>query len=73
MTKQEKTFEEAMQELQTIVQTLESGKLGLEESLEAYKEGMAVSKYCEEKLAKAKESVVTIMKENEEVAFDEEK
>lgn len=67
-----KTFEQAMQELQEVVQKLESGKLGLEESLNVYKEGMELSKYCKEQLLEAKESVVTIMKDNQEVEFNEE-
>ena len=69
---EEKTFEAAMHELEAVVQKLESGQLTLDESLAAYKQGMELSHYCKQKLADAKESVVTIMKENEEVNFNSE-
>ena len=68
----EKTFEQAMEELKQVVEKLESGNLSLDESLSTYNEGMELSKYCQQKLADAKASVVTIMQENgEEKSFKE--
>ena len=54
-----KTFEELLKELQEVVNSLESGKLSLEESVEAYKKGMNLSLECKKRLEEAKNVVVT--------------
>ncbi len=54
-------FEEALQELEAQVQLLESGELSLEQSLEAFKYGVGLSKCCMEKLAAARQEVEQIM------------
>ena len=46
-------FETAMSELEKIVQTLESGKIGLEDSIQAYERGVALRQHCESKLKDA--------------------
>jgi exodeoxyribonuclease VII small subunit len=46
MSKSEPTFEEAMKRLETIVQAIEQGKIGLEESIKQYEEGMALIRRC---------------------------
>ena len=56
-------FEELLKELQEIVQTLESGQLSLEESIEKYQRGMELSILCKRKLEDAKEIVVKKMNE----------
>lgn len=53
-----KTFEQLLKELQEIVNSLESGKLSLEESVEAYKKGMSLSLECKKRLEEAKSVVV---------------
>ena len=55
---EEKKFEELLQELQEIVTSLENGKLSLEESVELYQKGMALSLECKKRLELAKEVVV---------------
>lgn len=39
-------FEDAMKELETIVQNLERGELPLEESLQLFERGMALARQC---------------------------
>ncbi len=53
-----KTFEQLLKELQDVVNNLESGKLSLEESVEAYKKGMTLSLECKKRLEEAKSVVV---------------
>lgn len=53
-----KTFEQLLKELQDVVNSLESGKLSLEESVEAYKKGMTLSLECKKRLEEAKNVVV---------------
>ena len=51
------TFEQALLALEEIVNKLEVGTLSLEESLVAYEEGIALSRFCAEKLELAKQKV----------------
>jgi exodeoxyribonuclease VII small subunit len=47
------TFEQAFERMEAIVEKLESGDATLEESLEAYEEGMALAKLCAGRLQDA--------------------
>lgn len=57
MGKQKLTFEEALKQLETIADQIEQGKIGLEESITKYEEGMALVKQCREILAKAEHRI----------------
>lgn len=52
-----KNFESAIQELEKLVADLEAGNLTLEESLVAYKRGVALSAYCQRTLDDAEMQV----------------
>lgn len=54
------SFEEALQELETIVGSLESGSAPLEKSIESYERGMALKQHCEKKLSAAQEKIEKI-------------
>ncbi|NLC94582.1 MAG: exodeoxyribonuclease VII small subunit [Bacilli bacterium] len=56
----EKTFEQAMNELEEIVKRLESGTTNLEESIELYKKGLDLYSFCFNKLKEAEKLVVKI-------------
>ncbi len=62
--KEEKTFEESLVELETIVKELESGNVDLEKAIERYSEAMKLAKTCSDKLNNATEKVNQILKEN---------
>lgn len=51
------TFEAALAELETIAQGMESGKLGLEESLAAYQRGIVLLEHCRSALAAAEQKI----------------
>ena len=51
------TFEDALSELETLVQTMERGDLALEASLTAYQRGVSLLRYCQERLGAAEETV----------------
>jgi len=53
----ETSFEAALAELETIVEAMESGELPLEESLAAYKRGVALVKAAHARLSAAEEQV----------------
>ena len=55
-------FEDAMKKLEKIVAELESGSLGLDESLKKYEEGIALSSFCTKKLNEAQKKVQVLSK-----------
>ncbi|HZX32677.1 MAG TPA: exodeoxyribonuclease VII small subunit [Rhodocyclaceae bacterium] len=61
-------FEAALAELETIVQSMEGGKLELEESIGAYRRGMVLLKHCQQQLADA-EQQIRILENGEAKAF----
>ncbi len=54
---QKKTFEKAMQQLEQIVADLEAGDIPLDKALQKFEEGMALSKYCTERLDETEKKV----------------
>jgi exodeoxyribonuclease VII small subunit len=59
----EKRFEDAIRELEDIVRRLESGDLPLEESIKIFEEGVALSRYCFNKLEEAEKRVSILVKD----------
>lgn len=57
------SFEQAMQELETLVRRLEEGRLPLEEAIQAYEKGTALKNHCQAKLQAAKLKVDQIVLE----------
>jgi len=57
------TFEQAMQQLEQIVQEMESGKLTLESALVKFEEGIKLSRFCSKKLEET-EKKITLLIEN---------
>ncbi len=53
----DKTFEEIMFDLESIVKELENDSLPLEVALEKYKQGIELSKMCHDRLSKAKDVI----------------
>jgi exodeoxyribonuclease VII small subunit len=51
------SFEAALQELESIVRTLEGGATPLEESLKAYERGIALRDYCQQTLGQAEQKI----------------
>lgn len=56
------SFEKAMERLEQIVDNLESGELGLEESIKVFEEGVQLSKTCYKKLSEAQLKVKKLIK-----------
>ncbi len=57
-----KKFEEALQELETIVQRLEDGNLSLDESLALFEDGIKLSRLCSQRLDEAEKRVEILLK-----------
>lgn len=56
----EMSFEQAMSELEGVVDRLERGEVPLEESIKLYERGAELKKRCEDKLKEAEEKVAMI-------------
>lgn len=64
MGSNKKKFEDAIAELELIVNKLEKGELSLDESIEYFQKGIELSKYCTKRLDEVEKKVV-ILTENE--------
>ena len=62
--KKEKTFEDSVRELETIVSELESGELDLDKSISKYTEAMKLIENCESKLNSATETINKLVEKN---------
>ena len=63
----EKSFEDALKELEVIVKELESGNVELDNAIDKYTEAMTLVKECDEELKTATEKVNKILTENKEL------
>ncbi len=54
------TFEEAMKELERLVDALDKGDISLDEAIAAYDRGSKLKDHCQKKLNEAKMKVETI-------------
>ena len=54
------TFEEAMRELEKLVDGLDKGDVSLDEAIAAYDRGSQLKDYCQKKLHEAKMKIETI-------------
>ncbi len=58
-------FEAALEELEGVVEQLETGELPLEESLVAFEKGVGLVIYCNQKLTEAEKKVELLVKDKE--------
>ncbi len=65
-----KSFEEALKELETLVEDLEKGDLPLEEAVKKYEEGRKLSKHCHTLLEEAEKALTKKMENGQETDFD---
>jgi len=70
MSEETKNFGEAMQRLEVIVQQLEQGGKGLEETIELFEEGATLLKYCQQELQSVEGRVNELSLEEAEEAGD---
>ena len=61
MSKEMKTFEENLAELEAVVTKLEQGDVALEEALSEFQKGMKLSKSLQKTLKEAEETLVKVM------------
>ena len=64
-------FETNLKKLEVIVDKLESGNIGLEESVELYEEGMRIKKICDKKLKDIEMQIKKIKIEDNKVVKED--
>ncbi len=60
----ERTFEENLTILESIVKDLESGNVPLDDAINKFNEAMKLAKECNDKLKNAEDNINKILKEN---------
>lgn len=63
MSEKEMKFEQAVEKLEEIVDKLESGEIGLDESLKEYEEGTKLLKFCTAKLDEVEKKIEILVKD----------
>jgi exodeoxyribonuclease VII small subunit len=53
----ELSFEQALEELDALVRRMESGELGLDDSIAAYRRGAELARHCQVRLAAAEQEI----------------
>ena len=61
------SFEEALKDLENIVEELDSGDLELEKAIKAYEYGIVLKKHCEKRLVDAKARIDKITVDDNEI------
>jgi exodeoxyribonuclease VII small subunit len=60
-------FEQQLASLEGLVESLESGELSLEESLESFEQGIKVARDCQAALKSAEQKVEVLMRQGDEL------
>lgn len=58
-----KSFEEALKRLEEVLESLEHGNLNLEESVQAFEEGVKLVRFCHDKLDEVERRVELLLKD----------
>ena len=67
-------FEQALENLEELVSSMEDGELTLEESLQAFEKGIKLTRECQSSLKNAEQKVQLLLNENgdtEEIDLDD--
>lgn len=71
MSKEKISFEDAIKELEGIVEKLEKGELTLDESINVFQRGIELSKFCGKRLDEV-EKKISVLIEDDKGEFKEE-
>ena len=63
-------FEGALKEMEALVERLEEGDIGLEESLRQFERGVELTRACQKALADAEQKVNKLIEKNGNVEFE---
>ncbi len=66
----ELSFEEALSQLEEVVNKLESGQLSLDESLSQFEKGIALSRLCNKKLVETQQKVEKLVAKDQNLVTE---
>lgn len=61
-------FEQALEELESLVEQLETGELSLDQSLERFKRGVELTRHCQSVLDQAQQTVQQLVDPEDETS-----
>jgi len=64
-------FEKAMQDLETLVEKMESGDLSLDESLQLFEQGVKLTRQCQQSLKEAEQKVSILLEKDNNMALSD--
>ncbi len=64
-------FEDALGELEAIVESLETGEQSLDASLEQFERGVSLSRFCQQSLSEAEQKVRILMNDSDDEEAEE--
>ena len=64
------TFEQSMQELETLVAKMEQGDLPLEDALQSFERGIVLARHSQQKLKDAEQKVQILTSQNGQQTLD---
>lgn len=69
--KKSPNFEQSLEQLEELVETMESGDLSLEESLKAFESGIKLTRECQTRLQEAEQKVQILVQEQGEMRLED--
>lgn len=60
-------FEQALEELETLVDDLENGDLPLDEALKAFEKGIQLTQQCQQRLTEAEQKVQLLVEQQDQL------
>lgn len=63
-------FEQSLKALEELVNRMEQGDMSLEESLEAFQKGIALTRECQTRLTEAEQQVNLLIEENDQFRLE---
>jgi exodeoxyribonuclease VII small subunit len=64
------SFEQALAELESLVQTMEQGELSLEESLKSFERGVLLTRTCQQALTEAEQKIQILAENNPDAELE---
>jgi exodeoxyribonuclease VII small subunit len=62
----EPSFEEAVERIESLIEDIETGRVGLDQSLKAFEEGMALIRACRSRIERAEQRVAELLEDESE-------
>lgn len=69
-SKTEPSFEDALGQLEKLVDTMEQGDMSLDDSLKAFEEGIKLTRQCQKSLDEAEQKVKILLENNSDAELE---